>query len=160
MFGMWKRRAGPPLIRDLTGADAPACAALHAASFAHGWSAGEIERLTAADNITGDGALDAPARALIGFVLSRRAADEAEILTIAVAARARRGGVGRALLARHIARLAAEGARALFLEVEAGNAPALALYRAYDFSEVGRRENYYAKPGGPRAAALVLRRAL
>ena len=159
MFGFWKRSA-KPIVRDLSGELAPACARLHAAAFAHAWSAADFERMIAAGNMVGDAALKPPNGPLTGFILSRRAADEAEILTIAVDVRARRGGVGRALLAHHIARLAGLGVRALFLEVEAENAAALALYRAYDFLEVGRREGYYAKPEGARAAALALRRAM
>ncbi|MET0429646.1 MAG: ribosomal-protein-alanine acetyltransferase, partial [Microvirga sp.] len=52
--------------------------------------------------------------------------------------------------------LAPRGARIVFLEVEEGNAPALALYRRLGFREVGRREGYYARPDGTRAAALTM----
>ena len=44
-----------------------------------------------------------------GFVMSRIAADEAEILSIVVAKGSRRGGLAQALLAGHLARLAARG---------------------------------------------------
>lgn len=98
--------------------------------------------------------------ALAGFVLSRAVVDEAEILTIAVAPSFRRQGVGGALLAAHIATLAAQGIKALFLEVEAGNHAALALYRSFDFYQVGTRKGYYPKVGAAAAAALVLRRDL
>ncbi len=40
-------RSSPPVIRPLRGDKAEACARLHAAGFAHPWSAGEIERLIA-----------------------------------------------------------------------------------------------------------------
>jgi ribosomal-protein-alanine N-acetyltransferase len=52
------------------------------------------------------------------------------------------------------------GIRAVHLEVEESNAPALTVYRHLDFQEVGRREGYYAKPDGMRAAALTMSRSL
>ena len=158
MFGFRKRKTHA-VLRDLSASAAAQCARLHGAAFAHGWSAGEFERLSAAGNMLGDGAFS-PAGALTGFVLSRRAADEAEILTIAVDAGQRRGGIGRALLACHLARLASLGTRQLFLEVEAENIAALALYKSYDFKQVGERQGYYRKDNGGQATALVLRRSL
>uniref|UniRef100_UPI001F012A0B GNAT family N-acetyltransferase n=1 Tax=Falsiroseomonas oryziterrae TaxID=2911368 RepID=UPI001F012A0B len=91
-----------------------------------------------------------------GFVLARVAADEAEILTLAVLPEARRQGVGGALLAGAMAAAAARGAAAMFLEVSEGNAAARALYAAAGFSGVGRRRRYY--PDG--SDAVVLRRTL
>jgi ribosomal protein S18 acetylase RimI-like enzyme len=52
------------------------------------------------------------------------------------------------------------GARAVFLEVDEHNDPAIRLYHRAGFSEVSRRANYYPGPGGKAAAALVLRRDL
>lgn len=91
-----------------------------------------------------------------GFVLARVAADEAEILTLAVAPAARRQGTGGALLAAAMAGAVARGAGAMFLEVSDRNTPARALYGAAGFEEVGRRRRYY----GDGADALVLRRGL
>ena len=88
-----------------------------------------------------------------GMLLARVAADEAEILTLAVAPPARRQGRAAALLAAAAARARDAGARAMFLEVATDNAPALALYSTAGFVEVGRRRHYYK--GG--SDALVLR---
>ena len=88
------------------------------------------------------------------------AADEAEILSIAVDAGARGRGIGRSLLQRHLRRLAGIGIRAVFLEVDAGNEPALRLYARMGFAQVGRREHYYQSAGPSAGAALVLRRDL
>ena len=84
--------------------------------------------------------------------------DEAEILSIAVASARRGRGLARQLLDINLRRLAALGARSVFLEVEEGNISARRLYRRAGFQEVGRRETYYAPERG--AAALVLRRDL
>ena len=93
-----------------------------------------------------------------GFVISRLAADEAEILTITIDGAQRRLGVGRKLLLAHMGRVAAAGARKLFLEVEDQNAPALGLYAGLGFAEAGSRKAYYRKVDGSRGNALILRR--
>jgi ribosomal-protein-alanine N-acetyltransferase len=147
------RRIGPDF--------AAACAKIHARSFAHPWAPAEFESLLAGRDVIGEAAFATSLfgrRRLIGFVLSRRGADTAEMLTIAVAPALRRKGVGAALLARHLATLAAEGAKSLFLEVETDNRAARALYRRFGFEEVGERKAYYRKADGIAASALVLRR--
>lgn len=149
--------AAPLSFVDARLADAPAFCTLHAAGFRRGWSEDEMEGLLRDPQVLSHRA--ARGRKTVGFVLSRRAADEAEILSIAVAARQRGGGVARGLLQHHMRRLAGLGAKALFLEVEEANAPARALYRRAGFIEVGRRPSYYASGKEP-VAALVLRRDL
>jgi ribosomal-protein-alanine N-acetyltransferase len=95
-----------------------------------------------------------------GFMLLRALADEAEILTLAVAPAARGRGLGRALVEAGAQAAAAAGAETLFLEVAADNAPALPLYAAAGFERVGERRGYYPRPGGAAADAYTLRRAL
>ncbi len=97
---------------------------------------------------------------LAGFILSRRALEEAEILTIVVDPRKRGQGCGQRLLCSHLARLASCGVEVLFLEVDQSNSAALALYRRHGFVEKGMRRGYYAKPDGTRANALVMSRSL
>ena len=97
------------------------------------------------------------ARTLVGFILSRLVAGEAEILSVAVAPRRRGSGLARRLLDLHLRRLAGLGARTVFLEVDEDNVPARRLYRRAGFREVGRREGYYPDRAGKAAAALVLR---
>ena len=91
-----------------------------------------------------------------GMILARVAADEAEVLTLAVDPAARRHGLGRALLEQALATARQRGASAIFLEVASGNGPGRALYAAAGFATVGCRRGYY--PGG--GDALVLRRPL
>ncbi len=142
-------------LSDATGNDAAAIAQLHADSFRRGWSDDEVELLLADLSVMTHRAM--AGRAMAGFIMSRIAADEAEILSVAVARRYRSGGLGGRLLRHHLGRLAAHGVTAVFLEVEEGNEPAIRLYRRAGFEQVGRREGYY--PGdAARKAALVLRR--
>jgi ribosomal-protein-alanine N-acetyltransferase len=99
-------------------------------------------------------------RSLHGFVMSRMAAGEAEILSIAVSRPRRARGLARRMLDLHLRRLAGLGVTVVFLEVEANNIPALHLYKRAGFREVGRREGYYAQGGEAATPALVLRRDL
>jgi ribosomal-protein-alanine N-acetyltransferase len=88
-----------------------------------------------------------------GMILVRVAADEAEILTLAVHPGQRRQGIGSALLDAAKARAAALGAVAVFLEVAVTNDTARSLYAAHGFIEAGLRRRYYWEG----TDALVLR---
>ncbi len=91
-----------------------------------------------------------------GMAILRVAADEAEILTLAVHPRSRRRGIGARLVDAAMALAAAAGAAVMLLEVAADNSAAAALYARAGFGKAGRRQRYY--PGG--ADALLLRAAL
>jgi [ribosomal protein S18]-alanine N-acetyltransferase len=138
--------------------DASAFAPLHATAFRRGWSEDEVERLLLDPRVVAHRAMHG--RELSGFILSRMAAGEAEILSVAVASRRRGRGVARRLLDIHLRRLAGLGVQAVFLEVEESNVAARRLYDRAGFHEVGRRPGYYPQDGGPGLAALVLRRDL
>src|SRR5262249_60295383 len=97
---------------------------------------------------------------LVGFVLSRLAVDQAEILSVAVAAPQRGRGLARKLLDVHLRRLAAYGINSVFLEVDERNVPARRLYAGLRFREVGRRDSYYMDAGNEGGTALVLRHDL
>lgn len=144
-----------PVIVPGRARDARVLAQIHAASFRRGWSEAEFESLLADRGVIAHTA--AIRGRLVGFVLSRRAADEAEILSIAVTRRRRGKGVARALLMTHLRALAGLGVRAVFLEVDEGNAPARRLYARAGFVEAGRRPAYYPQATGAPAAALILR---
>lgn len=160
MIGLFRQMFGgsAPRLSDATTRDTDAIAALHAAAFRRGWSEDEVEAMLADRAVIAHRAN--MGHALTGFVMSRQAADEAEILSIAVARRAQGQGLARQLLTLHIRRLAALGTRTVFLEVDEHNKPAIKLYERAGFREVARRPNYYPHPDGKAAAALVLRRDL
>ncbi len=149
---------GEPALSEAGARDAASLATLHAASFRHGWSDGEFERLLLERNIVAHRAT--VGRSIAGFILSRLAGDEAEILSVAVASARRGRGIARGLLNLHLRRLAGLGARAVFLEVEEDNTPARRLYQRSGFREVGRRPGYYRQDRDKAATALVLRRDL
>jgi ribosomal-protein-alanine N-acetyltransferase len=155
-FASWFRREGSAAIGPLDSAWAEALADLHADAFARSWSALDFERFLSDRSILADGLFLDGAREPAGFVLSRRVLDEAEILTVAIAPEFRGRGFGRPLLARHLDELRRRGVRRVHLEVEEGNEPALRLYRALGFAEVGRRAAYYPGPDGTRASALTM----
>jgi ribosomal-protein-alanine N-acetyltransferase len=127
-------------------------AAVHATSFPDEdrWDADAIATQLAQPGVFG--LLDRDG----GMLLARVAADEAEILTIAVSPELRRQGRGSALLSQAVALAVQSGARALFLEVSTDNAPARALYESLGFQGVGRRRRYY----NDGSDAVVMRRAL
>jgi ribosomal-protein-alanine N-acetyltransferase len=147
---------GRPALSEAGPADARGLAALHAASFYRPWSDGEFAEMLRDRNIVAHRATIA--HMVVGFILSRMVAGEAEILSIAVASSRRGKGLGRQLLDLHLRRLAGLAVRAVFLEVAEDNMSARALYRHAGFRDVGRREGYYAP--GKGSAALVLRRDL
>ena len=153
MFGRVKPYHVQPMVQEF----AEDCATLHAAAFPHPWAAPEFERLIGAVASVGEAAVETRSRKLLGFILSRRAADEAEVLTVAVEAAARGQGVANKILSVHLPRLRRFGVRTVFLEVGDTNTPALQLYRRFGFVEAGRRAGYYRTADGDRAAALVMR---
>ncbi|NKB55329.1 MAG: GNAT family N-acetyltransferase [Alphaproteobacteria bacterium] len=95
-----------------------------------------------------------------GFILTRNAADEAEIFSIGVARAFRRRGVGLALLDAMDGVAGVRGARTIYLEVGVDNRAARALYSKAGYEIIGERPDYYRNPGGNRVTALVLRRHL
>jgi len=145
---------GEPLLSPPAARDAASLAALHTASFSRGWSESEFEQLLTDRSVVADRATSG--RRNVGFIISRRAADEAEILSVAVTRNWQGRGLARRLLDLHLRRLAGLRLRAVFLEVEEQNVPARRLYARAGFREVGRRAGYYS--GGK--SALVLRRDL
>jgi ribosomal-protein-alanine N-acetyltransferase len=138
--------------------DAPKLAQLHGASFHRGWGEGEFEQMLAERNTLVHRLRQG--RKTIGFAVSRMAADEAEILSIAVDASHRGRGLSRNLLLTHLGHLAGRGVRSIFLEVEENNQPARRLYEWAGFGVVGRRERYFQQPGGEQLNALLMRRDL
>lgn len=136
-------------IRPATPRDLAALADLHARAFARAW-----DELAMKNLLDGRGvfALVAQEDDLNGFILARVAADETEILSVAISPDMRQRGLASQLLERACHRATGEGAVRIFLEVAAANQPARNLYEKYGFREVGRRKAYYE--GGDDALVL------
>ena len=146
-----------PTLREAHWADVPALAALETVLFAHdAWSeptwwaelAGRPRRdyvvLTDDEGLLGCAGLD-------------HGGDVADVMTVAVAPRARGRGLGGLLLAELERRAAARGAASVMLEVRADNAPARALYERAGYQVLSTRRRYY-QPGD--VDAIVMRKLL
>jgi ribosomal-protein-alanine N-acetyltransferase len=82
-------------------------------------------------------------RPVIGYAGLWFDGDVAQVMTIGVDPEYQRLGVGRELLRALVDRSRQLGASAVLLEVRVDNEPALALYRAFGFEQIGLRRRYY-----------------
>jgi [ribosomal protein S18]-alanine N-acetyltransferase len=143
-----------PELRAAQAQDATAIAALDAHLNPSPWSVDAVrETLAAAQGVVAgrdDGNID-------GFVLFALAADQCEILDIAVDPAAQRRGLGARLLGAALAAAVRAGATRCCLEVRASNRGAQAFYRAAGFGEDGRRKAYYRTADGREDALLMSR---
>ena len=83
---------------------------------------------------------------VIGYITGRKIPPEGEIYRIAVREDKRQRGIGYRLLSYAIKTERGSGVETVFLEVRSQNQPARALYKAYGFTEIGVRRNYYQNP--------------
>ncbi len=139
-------------------------ARLHQACFDDAWSRADLAHLLALPggfgilarlfegNLSGlDGMRG------VGFALCRVVRDEGELLSIGVGPVYRRRSIGAVLLRDCMERCLRIGARTMFLEVATDNVSAQAMYQAFGFCEVGKREGYYLRPDGSRVSAYTMR---
>ncbi|GJD93537.1 GNAT family N-acetyltransferase [Methylobacterium iners] len=152
----WGGEAYVAPLRD--SGQASALARLHATAFARPWDAHEFERMLC-ERSTEAHALWR-AGTIQGFVLSRRVADEAEILTIVLAPSMRGSGLSHKLLREHLQHLGNARVSKVHLEVDEGNAPALKLYARHGFRRIGERVGYYTTADGGRTTALTMQAIL
>jgi len=138
-----------------TAAECPAMAAVHTEAFPAPWREDEFEDLLEGEGIYGF--LAAGEASPIGVILCRVAAGEMEVLTIGVAAAARRKGVARALLAAALPPARERGASEVFLEVAVDNDSAIALYEGLGYRKTGLRKAYYNRGSQGFVDALVMR---
>ncbi len=92
----------------------------------------------------------------LGYCIFMCAADEGEILKIAVDVAHRKDGIGNALLKETLKKLYSLGAKNVFLEVRRSNINAISLYEKSGFKKMGERKNYY--PDGEDALILIKER--
>lgn len=83
---------------------------------------------------------------ILGYCGVVTASGEGDITNVSVKGNRQKEGIGGHMLTELLSRLADEGVTTVFLEVRAGNAGAIHLYRKLGFEEVGVRKNYYEAP--------------
>jgi [ribosomal protein S18]-alanine N-acetyltransferase len=93
-----------------------------------------------------------------GILTGRAAADELEILILAVGKEWRRQGVASQMVRAALDRAFAAGAQRAYLELRVSNTGALNFYEQLGFRACGRRSNYYRDPVED-AVLLVLHKA-
>lgn len=141
-------RGKRPMPVRLTEADLPALVALEEAQ---GWPMGGSESSLGAALADPAAAVfglmerNAPAEqgGLVGYAVAARLPFEAELQALLVSEARRGQGLARELLAAVVDQARCWGSERLLLEVRAGNAAAIALYRRGGFQEDGRRRGYY-----------------
>lgn len=80
------------------------------------------------------------------YVLGRLIPPEGEVYRVAVREELRRRGIAYRLFDYAMKISRGSGLECAFLEVRSQNTPAIKLYTAYGFAEVGRRKKYYRDP--------------
>ena len=81
-----------------------------------------------------------------GYVGAYHIGDECDITNVAVSTEHRRKGIGRKLL-EEVEKYAMEhSVQSVMLEVRESNTPAIKLYEAMNYKNIGIRKNFYEKP--------------
>ena len=149
------------LVQKAEKRDISSLAEIHASSFKHAWSDGELEKMFSNENYLC--MVAHPPRTEkskpSGFVFIRSVLDEAEIITIATDPNIRRKGVARKLLQETIRKLEFDRAQKLFLEVDEANKAAINLYKSLGFKTISERSGYYSdgeNPKSKKSTALVM----
>lgn len=93
---------------------------------------------------------------VIGFLAARQAADEAEILNIAIHKHFRRQGAASALVIAALDKFERADVVRVFLELRASNIAAQALYQRHGFVCSGTRTAYYRDP--PEDALCMMKK--
>ena len=135
-------------------ADATGIAELEEKIFSDAWSYRDVQDLICTEGGMCFTAIDNGE--VVAYVIGRLIAPEGEIYRVAVAPHKRQRGIGYRLLDYAVKTSKGQGLERLFLEVRSKNVPALRLYTAYGFKEIGVRKNYYKDP---QDDAIVMLRA-
>ena len=135
-------------------ADATGIARLEEEIFSDPWSYRDVQDLICTEGSMCFTAIDGGE--VIAYVIGRLIAPEGEIYRVAVKPEKRQRGIGYRLLDYAVKTSKGHGLERLFLEVRSRNLPAVKLYTAYGFKQIGLRKNYYKNPTDD---ALIMLRA-
>lgn len=132
------------IIRKMTAADIPFAAEIEKKCFVHPWSEQSISEEMSRDNSVFLMAFDGETS--VGYVGLSSVLDEGYMGNLAVIESYRRKGIGKALMLELIKECQALDLAFITLEVRVTNTPAVKLYEALGFAQVGLRKNYYKEP--------------
>ncbi|TMR90322.1 ribosomal protein S18-alanine N-acetyltransferase [Nonomuraea basaltis] len=141
----------------MTAADLPTVMAIERATFPlDAWSEGMMRDELADMPRTRHYVVALVDDEIVAYAGLAAAADQADVQTIAVLEQHRGTGIGGAMLTELLAEAGRRGAREIFLEVRADNPRAQAVYRHFEFEEIGTRRRYY----DDGTDAIMMRRKL
>lgn len=143
--------------RALALSDACACAALHACAFTNSWNSRTLRGTVADPRALSTGLFDYKNEKLLGFIISRFVAPDADLLTIVIDQNLHAKGLGGRLLKKHISHLQDRGIKQVFLEVAETNKAALRLYEKCHAERIGIRKNYYLDEDKGPVNALAMK---
>ena len=123
----------------LTGTQLQDLAALEAAAFEHPWTAEQLSGSCGYSRFL----IDEEDAVLRGYLLFSVAADEAELLRVAVRPEQRGRGIAGELVAACLESCLKQGIRRIFLEVNELNVPAICVYERSGFTRFAVRKKYY-----------------
>jgi ribosomal-protein-alanine N-acetyltransferase len=148
-------------MRDMTPADIDAVLAIEQAVQTYPWTRGNfidalsngyVCRVDAEELVAGH---PEEGEEIRGYAVLRPVLDEAELLSIGVAAGQQRKGLGRSILREMLGVALEKNMHRVFLEVRPSNTAALALYRSTGFGEIGVRRGYYQNANGSEDAITM-----
>ena len=140
------------MMRDMTADDVDAVLAVEQSVQAYPWTRGHFVDALASGYVC---RVDEAEGGIRSYAVLMPAVEEAELLTIGVAANCQRRGLGRAML-QEMFRIARDrNMRCVFLEVRQSNLAALALYLGSGFIKVGLRRDYYRNANGSEDAVTM-----
>ena len=131
--------------RRLVAADLDRVAAIERAAFSDPWPRSAFVELLGEPHVRCL-ATDGADGQLVGYGIYTVAADQGEILNLAVHPGSRHRGVGRGLLEAMLEGMRQEGVATVHLEVRQSNHAAIRLYALAGFREVSIRRAYYRNP--------------
>lgn len=139
-------------MRSMTSSDVDAVLAIERAVQPYPWTRGNFSDALANGYLCH---VEEQAGEICGYAVLMPGVEEAELLTIGVAAAQQRRGLGRAMLGEMLALARGRKMSRVFLEVRVSNVAAIALYRSAGFDQVGLRRDYYQNANGSEDALVM-----
>jgi len=140
------------ILRDMTPDDVDTVLAIEQAVQAYPWTRGNFTDALSNGYVC---CVDEAGGEIRGHAILMPVLEDAELLSIAVAAGHQRKGLGRAMLLEMLDVACAKNILRVFLEVRASNAAALALYQSAGFIRIGVRRGYYQNASGSEDAITM-----